>query len=118
MQQIASTIARTDGKSGWQRAYSTPMNIMLRENTNEPVVKNWAEAWELNARANKWDTSTPDQYKLKDLNASLGFTRGALAMAMRLGHNEARESIIWAERELDRVGYTLPYRWRIGPKYS
>jgi hypothetical protein len=59
MWKVASTIARTDGKSGWQRAWSTPYGMAVRRSNALPWAQSWAEAWALNVELQKWHVWAP-----------------------------------------------------------
>ncbi|GIL38126.1 hypothetical protein [Roseiterribacter gracilis] len=95
--KVAQTIARTDGRSGWNRAVATPGTIMLRANKDSPWCANWAEAWALNRRVQNFPEPSDDWVGLL---TPLTFTRAALAMATQLGVDEARSSFRWADDQL------------------
>ena len=110
--KIASTIARTDGKSGWQRSHSTPYRLVIRPDKAAPYVKNWSEAWQLTSTLAEWPPSDADEIQGNDLTYYT-YTRGALVMALSLGVQEARPCLTWLEDQLRRRNATIPYRWRI-----
>jgi len=110
--KIASTIARTDGRSGWVRAYSTPYRLVLRPDKSAPFAKSWGEAWQIASKLAEWPESDPDTIQGKDLTYYT-YTRGALAMAVRLGVPAAQPSLTWLDDQLRRRNATIPYRWRI-----
>ncbi len=47
--KIGSTIARTDGLSGWVRARPVLYRQILREHSDLPWARSWAESWTINA---------------------------------------------------------------------
>ena len=110
--QIGSTIARTNGRSGWQRHQATPYRILLRENAQAPFVKSWREAYALQARMWKWDGADPNTITDKDMTYFF-YTRGALVMAKHLGVGEAQPCLDWIEAQLQARGAVLPYKWRL-----
>jgi hypothetical protein len=95
--KLAQTIARTDGRSGWNRAVATPGSIMLRATKDAPWCTSWAEAWALNQRVQNFP---PPSDEWVGLLTPLTFTRAALAMGMQLGVAEARGSFAWADGQL------------------
>ncbi|MDB5368158.1 MAG: hypothetical protein JWM77_4085 [Rhodospirillales bacterium] len=95
--KAGQTIARTNGRSGWNRAVATPGTLMLRANKDAPWCANWAEAWALNQRV---QNLPPPSDEWVGLLTPLTFTRAALAMAMQLGVDEARASYAWADDQL------------------
>jgi hypothetical protein len=95
--KLAQTIARTDGRSGWNRAVATPGTMLLRANKNAPWCQSWAEAWALNQRVQNFPPPSDDWVGLL---TPLTFTRGALAMGVQLGLDEARASYDWADDQL------------------
>lgn len=87
--KIASTIARTDGKSGWQRSHATPYRLVIRRAKSAPYTRNWSEAWQLTSTLAAWPPSDADEIQGNDLTYYT-YTRGALAMAVRLGGQDAQ----------------------------
>lgn len=51
--KIGSTIARTNGQSGWIRAYCTTGDMRMRVDKNAPWARSWKEGWDLTAEALK-----------------------------------------------------------------
>ena len=96
-------IARTNGTSGWPRAYCTPYRIALRENRSANWATNWAEAWELTQRKAHLPPPTSDQWVTDQFASYLQYARGVLAMADHLGMAEARPSLDWVNGELQRI---------------
>lgn len=110
--KIASTIARTNGASGWVRAYATPYRLVLRPDKSAPFAKSWGEAWQIASTLAGWQPSDPNTIQGNDLTYYT-YTRAALAMGVRLGVAEAQPCLTWLEDQLRRRNATIPYRWRI-----
>ena len=115
--KIASTIARTNGKSGWPRAYCTPYRMVFRADQNAPWATNWKQAWDLTAAGLKITVDDPDTLDLKPL-FYLPYTRGALVLAKHAGVAGIDESLAWADKSLDmalkaRNRQQLPYKWSL-----
>jgi hypothetical protein len=110
--QIASTIARTNGKSGWRRCQATPYRILLRKNASVPYLRSWREAWVLQAPIWGWEKADPDTITDQDLTYYF-YTRAALATARRLKVPEADACLAWIESQLSARGAVLPYKWRL-----
>jgi len=111
--KVGATIARTDGKSGWMRAYATPYLFALSGPPPAPWAQTWKEAFEINAKLQDWTVTDPDRFAGRN-TGYLHYARAALALATRLGVPEARECYAWA----DKVIRTSPqmaamYRWSI-----
>jgi hypothetical protein len=112
---LGSTLARTDGRSGWVRAYGTPYVMALRPQRDAPWARSWAEAWALNARLQNWQVRDPDRWM--GTPTYLSYTWGALAMARHLGVAEAGPCAAWANgqiRDVAAQGQRFPYRWAVG----
>jgi hypothetical protein len=63
--------------------------VKLRENRQSPFYTSWAEAWRVNAvQFNNPPIANPDDFEGDKFY--LTYTRGALALATRLGIPEAR----------------------------
>ncbi len=110
---IGSTLARTNGKSGWARAYATPYRVNLKTEKNGPLVKNWAEAYALTARVWKFSPADPNRLEGTDLTY-LVYSRGALIHALMLGVEDAREPFEWLDGELRRLRYPIAPKWSFG----
>lgn len=113
--KLGSTLARTDGKSGWDRAMCTPYGMKLRESPTSPFAQSWAEAWRLNVADLKWQSSYPDHWHRGDLSY-FSYTRGALAIAHQLGVVEAAPNLAWVESEWQRIlgrGTYIRHKWAI-----
>jgi hypothetical protein len=111
--KIGSTIARTNGKSGWVRAHASPYRIVLRKSATDPIATSWADAWKINVELQKFSSADPDRWPEKDITY-LGYARGALALAARLGIAGARDCFIWADEQARSHGQ-LPYKWLVAP---
>lgn len=111
--KIGSTIARSNGKSGWVRAHASPYRIALRRSRDAPIVASWAEAWTLNAELQKFQAADPNRWADSDITY-LGYARGALALAARLGTAGAEECFLWADEQARSHGQ-LAYKWRVSP---
>lgn len=109
--KLGSTIARTNGKSGWVRAYATPYHITLRRDASSQWVQSWSEAWALNKEVQHLDSPDPNRWASK-VPVYLGYTRGVLALAVRLGIPEAKECFAWADEQI-RANRYLYYKWSV-----
>jgi hypothetical protein len=109
--KVASTLARTNGKSGWVRAYATPYRIILRPNASAPFVTSWAEAYALTSRLMNWPRAT-DAIAGDDLTYFV-YTRGVLAIAARLGIEGAKENLAWLDGELRARRAPVDFKWRM-----
>jgi hypothetical protein len=109
--KIGSTIARTNGQSGWVRAYCTPTDIVTRVNENAPWVQTWKEAWDLTASTLNITVTDPDHLDLTQL-FYFPYTRGALVLAKHLEIPNIDPSVAWAERELGRTVGRKPYSYK------
>jgi len=113
--QIGSTIARTNGQSGWPRAFCTPYRLVMRANSSVPWVTSWKEAWDLTAAGLKLTVDDPDRLDLKQL-FTLPYSRGALTLAKHIGIPNLDASLNWADSELSRAissRQQLPYKWSL-----
>jgi hypothetical protein len=113
--KIGSTIARTNGKSGWPRSHATPYYLILRRDQNSPWATSWGEAAALNAAAYAKDGSETDHLFAGGALAYPSYTRGVLAMAARLNFPEAKSCYEWINNELRRYATSKPlsYKWAI-----
>jgi hypothetical protein len=111
--KIGSTIARIGNTSGWMRAMATPYRMILRATSASPTVTSWAEAWSLSQTTEMWTITDPDTWQPSDMTY-LGYSRGALVYAAKLGAVGADTSLVWATGQLVKKGWRLDYKWRIG----
>jgi hypothetical protein len=95
--KMANTIARTDGKSGWVRARTTPYTLMLRAAEDAPYVEDWAAAWELNAatQPGMGDVDDPDTIPADASLTYASYTLSALALAAALDIAGAADCHAW-----------------------
>jgi hypothetical protein len=113
--KIGSTIARTNGQSGWPRAECTPYILTLRAGPDAPWAKDWKEAWDLTAEQFKLTAADSDHLELTKL-FYYPYTRGALVLAKYLQIPNLAPSLDWVEGELDRVlsaRKPFPYKWAL-----
>jgi hypothetical protein len=113
--KIGSTLARTNGQSGWPRSECTPYRMVMRSAANAPWVQNWKDAWDLTAAGLDIAVTDPDRLDLKQL-FYFPYTRGALVLAKHLGISNVDPSLAWAEGELERAVSAkkpLPYKWAL-----
>lgn len=113
--KIGSAIARTNGQSGWPRAYCTPYQMVLRSGSAAPWAASWQEAWLLTNAWLKVDVSDPDRLDLKPLFC-IPYTRGVLVLGKHLGVRDADACLAWANRELGRAlaaRKPFPYKWAL-----
>lgn len=110
--KIASTVARTNGTSGWVRAHSTPYRLIVRPQESAPIVGSWAEAWNLTNLLWKWPPSNPDEIQGQDLTYYT-YTRGVLVLADRLGVQGARACLTWINDQLRQRRANVAYKWRL-----
>ncbi len=116
--KIGSTIARTDGRSGWIRAYCTPNHQLVREHPDSPWGRSWGESWAMNQSRLNLQYDDPNRLPL-DKPGKITYptyTRGALAMAVRLGVTDAKPCFDWIDGQISsRLGgpYRLDYKWSV-----
>lgn len=113
--KIGSTIARTNGQSGWPRAQCTPYRMLFRASATSPWATSWKEAWDLTGSIMKLPADDPDQLDLKQL-FYFPYTRGALVLAKHLEVPNVDESLNWANQQLPRAisgRKDFPYKWSL-----
>lgn len=113
--KIGSTIARTNGQTGWPRAQCTPYRIVLRPTPDAPWVQTWKEAWDLTQAGLKLNIEDPDHLELKAL-FYFPYTRGALVLAKHLDIPGVDPCLAWTEAELPRaIANKKPfsYKWSL-----
>ena len=111
--KIGSTIARTNGTSGWPRAQATPYRSILRASAAAPFATTWAGAWALTQSITQILLNDVDTWYPSDMTY-LGYTRGALVYAARLGTVGASAGVTWANAQLKAKNWPTDYKWRIG----
>ena len=121
--KIGSTIALTNGKSGWPRQWSTPYYYKPGKGANGRPCESWSELWAAYKadRANHVVEPFPNQTSWAQ-NNSFGYviyTRAALALAAALGVDEARDCYRFvhqmADEGLRQHRAEMTYRWAITP---
>ncbi len=112
---IASTIARTNGKSGWVRAQSTPYDFYYKADATAPVARSWSEAWAVHSKLAKPEVR--DVNTLVDLDLTYAtYTRGALAFATYFDTPEADACYRWIDTELRRKNFKIAAKWQLAPR--
>ncbi len=112
--QIGSTLARTDGRSGWVRAVCSPYALMLRRRAEGATCRSWADAWALNDAVQRFGIRNPDAVALDD--TIFPIARAAVAMAAHLGEHAAGPSLAWANAQQRRQyesGTPFQYKWAV-----
>jgi len=111
--KIKNTIARTDGKSGWVRAISTPYRENLRPAKTEPWCASWKDSWDLtNARYN-FTYTDPNVLAIGGNDISYPtYTEGALAIAKSIGIAAAEPSHTWIHDQVNKLIATTTQRYR------
>jgi hypothetical protein len=112
--KIGSTLARTDGQSGWVRAVCSPYALMLRRSAKGPSCASWREAWALNDEVQQFGIADPDAVATND--AYFPIARAAVAMAAHLGERSAGPSLAWADAQQRRqfeAGTPFQYKWAV-----
>jgi len=119
--KIESTIALSNGRSGWPRQWCSPYYYKLSSSPNGTTYQSWREVWEgfKADPANKVVEPFPDRTSWAQPN-SFGFclyTRAGLALAARLGVAEARECYEFVNamvvNGLRKRRGEMAYRWAI-----
>jgi hypothetical protein len=117
--KIGSTIALSDGRSGWPRQWCSPYYYKLQDPSKGQPYKSWGELWRgfradpANKVVEPFDSSTawPQPNSL----GFLLYTRGALALATHLGVAEAKDCFRFVDAmTLDRLNNNkeaMNYRW-------
>lgn len=128
--KLASTLARTNGQSGWPRQWCTPFFIRIsksepsnsvyaRKSPRSIWYTSWKEAWEAYRADPEHNVVTPfaDQtsWAQNDDPQLLIYTRGALAMATHLGIEAAREPFRFVDQMVRKRKFTY-YKWAIEPQ--
>lgn len=114
--KIGSTVARTNGTSGWIRARPTPYRIALKQHANSPWLTSWGDAWALNSRGFGWTYRDANRLEVGRDITYPSYTRGALAMAAHLDLPEARTCFNWIDRQVREHlsgGVQMEYKWSV-----
>ena len=126
--KLNSTLARTNGKSGWPRQWCAPYYMSVAKGEPHSMyadrsppgiwLKSWKEAWD-RFRAdpeNKVKEPFADSTSWAQENSPdyLIYTRGVLALATHLGVTEAREPYAFVDNMVGGVKY-MNYKWAVAP---
>jgi hypothetical protein len=109
--QVGSTIARTNGRSGWRRAHATPYRLIIRPDSTSAFFTTWSQAWELTAKLWGWEQDDPDKIIDEDLTYYT-YSRASLALAKRLAVPEADVCLDWLDGQLRARNHTINFKWR------
>lgn len=126
--KMRSTLARTDGRSGWPRQWCTPYYFSIASqpphkmytdrSPNDIWLKSWSEAWDAFRADPKNDASGtfPDKTSWAQPNTPeyLIHTRGTLALATHLGVEDAREPFLFVNRMAELTG-VMKHNWAVAP---
>jgi hypothetical protein len=107
---LGGTLDRTSGRSGWQRSRPSPYRLIVKATREGDVVGSWEEAWNLSSERARWDRRDANALVDRDPTYAI-YTRGALAMAARLGVKEADAPLAWITEQLRRRDAVVPYKW-------
>jgi hypothetical protein len=111
--KIGSTMARTNGTSGWVRAEATPYRSILRSSATSSFATSWAEAFQTTSQINGITYADPDTWYPSDMTY-LAYTRGALVYATAVGTPGAFQAQVWATGQMAARGWNADYKWRLG----
>jgi hypothetical protein len=111
--KIGSTIARTNGRTGWVRAEATPYRTILRYSAKASFATSWSEAYDITRNVNRIAYADPDEWYPGDMTY-LTYTRGALVYAVALGTPGALEPLLWATLQLRLRNWNTDHKWRLG----
>lgn len=125
--KVQSTLARTNGKSGWPRQFCTPYYFSIgwqpgasaiypSESPTGTWYKDWAEAWD-KFRSDprnhvRWPFEDNVSWAQSKDPSYLGYTRGVLALATHLGVAEAQECFVFVNEMSERAKFGM-YKWAI-----
>ncbi len=108
---LRGTIDRTSGQSGWRRSRPAPYRLIVKSEKGGPLVKSWEEAWRLTSTRAGW-TERDDTLADGDPTYAI-YTRGALAIAVHHGIQEANAPLTWITEQLRQKNARVPYKWLI-----
>jgi len=114
--KVGSTIARTNGTSGWPRSYCTTIVMAMRSSAAVPWLQNWKQAWDVTAPILKYSVKDPDQLELDESGNYFPYTRGVLVLAKHLEIPGADPCLNWADGQLRRLlaaKKPFPYKWAL-----
>jgi len=125
--KLGSTLARSNGKSGWPRQWRVPYSLSLakvepldmlyaEKSPPDTWYESWKEVWD-DFRANPENEVKlpfPDSTSWAQHNSPdfILYTRGALALATHLGVDEAHEPYAFVTGMTDRMEY-MTYKWAV-----
>ena len=109
---VGGAIARSNGRSGWARAYASPYRMIVKRSATAPVAASWAEAWATTKQVESITTSDTEKWASSDLTY-LGYLRGALTYAQRLNTADVSEALRWAEAQFSAYKWTVDFKWRL-----
>ncbi|TAL04114.1 MAG: hypothetical protein EPO08_02375 [Rhodospirillaceae bacterium] len=107
--KLGSTLARTNGQSGWSRSWPSPYRFALRTGPTVPVVGSWAEAWKLNARLQdleEGDTAHGDP-------VYMAYARAGLVMGVHCEVAAAQEPLQWISSQIAQLNRPVAYKWQL-----
>jgi hypothetical protein len=108
--KVGHTIGRTSSTSGWERAMAAPYIFCLSGGPSAPLCETWKEAWDANARLQKWNITDPNHF-VEPNTGYLSFSRAVLALALRHGISEAQDGYSWSDNVI-RVERREAIVWR------
>lgn len=109
--KLGGTLARTSGRSGWRRGRPSPYRLIVKSEKGGALAPSWEDAWRLSSARAKW---APEADELAEGDPTYAiYTRGALAIAARLGVAEAKAPLAWITAQLKRQDAAIPYKWRL-----
>jgi len=99
-----NTIGRTDGKSGWVRAISTPYRQNLRPAKTAPWCATWKDSWDLTNSRYHFTFTDPNVLAITGNDISYpSYTEGALAAAKSVGVTAAAASHEWIHGQVETL---------------
>ena len=87
--------------------------MILRSSPTGSLARSWSEAWQLSRQIAQLTYSDPNTWVDADMTY-LHYSRGALAMAAKLGYTTVNENFTWATTQIAWRGWRVPYKWRLG----
>ena len=111
--KVKNTIARTDGKSGWVRAISTPYRQNLRSAKTAPWCASWKESFDLTNSRYHFTYTDPNVLAITGNDISYPtYTEGALAIAKSIGIAAANDPHTWVHDQVNKLIAATPQRYR------
>ena len=112
--KIGSTIARTNGTSGWVRAWATPYRMILRYTAASAFAANWGEAFAITKDIQKLTYTDANTWASADMTY-LTYSRGSLVYAMRYGTPGATACYAWANSQIVNKKWATDDKWLFAP---